>query len=88
MQVTGPSGTINNLRWYGDELTTANHAGLTGNPVDFENYTVGSPLAVTGSTTLANTDFGNYVVYQLTVATSASPGATNQENYTWLYDES
>jgi hypothetical protein len=49
---------------------------------------VGSPLAVTGSTTLANTDFGNYVVYQLTVATSASPGATNQENYTWLYDES
>lgn len=115
----GPTGTINNLRWYGDgsagwgtgvgcnvaqattyvqatgtlgetgtQLTTGNHSGLTGAPSNFTNYTSGSSLSVTGSTTAASTDFGNFVVYQLTVGTTASSGATNQETFTWLYDES
>jgi len=114
----GPTGTINNLRWYGDgsagwgtgvgckvaqatgyvqatgtqgttgnQLTTANHAGLTGAPVNFTNYTSGSPLSVTGSTSSANTNFGNFVVYQLEVGTTAGAGATSQESFTWLYDE-
>lgn len=116
---TGPTGTINNIRWYGDGsagwgtgvgcnvaqassyrqatgtqgvtgtvLNTTNHTGLTGAPQNFTTYTVGSPMSVTGSTSSSNTDFGNYVVYQLTVGTTASPGTTNQETFTWLYDES
>lgn len=114
----GPTGTINNLKWYGDgaagwgtgvgckvaqatayiqatgtqgvtgnELTTGNHAYLSAAPSNFTNYTSGSPLAVTGSTSSANTNFGNFVVYQLDVGTTASVGTTNQEAFTWLYDE-
>lgn len=115
----GPTGTINNLRWYcdgsntfgtgvgcnvaeadvyyqasgtvgvtGTEMTVGNHPGIVDGPAAFTSKTSGSPLGVTGSTTAANTDFGNYVIYQLTVDPSASAGATGSEQYSWLYDES
>jgi len=65
--------------------------GVTGDAMSggaaFETKTSGSPLTVTGTCTTANTDFGDYVVYQLTVGPTASAGVTGQETFTWLYDE-
>lgn len=119
---TGPAGTINNLRWYGDgsadwktgvgckvatappefvyyrdatgvqgesgtELTTENHAGIEAEPVDFTTYTAAAPLSLDGSTTEADTDFGSWVIYQLSVGTTATPGTTAKETFTWIYDE-
>jgi hypothetical protein len=83
VQATGSAGST------GNQLTTVAHTGLTGAPVDaFTNYpAAGTALAVTGSINAATGDFGNFVVYQLTVGTSAGPGATAMETFTWLYDE-
>lgn len=85
VQATGTSGTS------GNQLTTAAHTGSISTPVDpFASYGgVASALSITGSITYggATGQFGNYVVYQLAVASTASPGATNQETFTWLYDE-
>lgn len=82
VQATGTAGTT------GIQLTTGNHSGLSGSPVDAFSFTSGSPKSVTGSITNPSTgDFGNFMVYQLTVGTTASPGATGSETFTWLYDE-
>jgi hypothetical protein len=75
----------------GDELTDTNWSGGTLTPTDPANdnaftYTVGAPLSVTGSTTTTE-DFGNYVAYQITVASTASPGVVTAETVTWKYDE-
>ena len=70
----------------GDILNTTNYATLSATVVDCFSETSGAPLAVTGSTTTTG-DFGNFVVYQITVGTTASAGATAQETFTWLYDE-
>ncbi len=54
----------------------------------FTTYTSGSPLSVTGSISNPSTgDFGDFVSYQTTVGTTAGPGATGQETFTWVYDE-
>ena len=84
VQATGSAGST------GNQLTTVAHTGLSGAPVDaFTNYpAAGTALAVTGSINAATGDFGNFVVYQLTVGTTAGPGATAMETFTWLYDES
>lgn len=85
VQATGTAGTS------GNQLTTTAHTGSLSTPTDpFANYNVTTPLSITGSITYGAsfpTQFGNYVVYQLAVATTASPGATGQETFTWLYDE-
>jgi hypothetical protein len=70
----------------GDILNTTNYTGLAGAATDCFAETSGAPLAVTGSTTTTE-QFGDRVVYQLTVATTASAGTTGQETITWLYDE-
>lgn len=81
-QAGGTAGTS------GLQLTAAVNTGLYANPVDPFTYTVGSPLAVTGAITFNSVgQFGNYVVYQLVVTHGNSPGVTNQETFTWLYDE-
>jgi len=78
------TGTVGN----GTQLTTGNHGGLTGSPADAFTYTSASPLAVTGSVSNPSTgDFGNFVVYQVEVADTASAGTTGQETFTWKYDE-
>lgn len=70
----------------GDELTTGAYASLAGAPSDAFAYTSGSPLTVTG--TQAGTGaFGDRVVYQVVVASTAAPGATTQETITWKWDE-
>ena len=81
-QAIGTPGTT------GTVLSTGNYPSLTGAPVDFTTLISSAPLAVVGSITNPNTgDFGNFVVYQLTVGTTASAGVTAQETFTWLYDE-
>lgn len=80
VQATGTTGTT------GTQLTTGNYSTLAGAPVDPFTYTSGSPLAVTG-TTSATGQFGDRVVYQLVVGTTAASGATAQETFTWRYDD-
>lgn len=83
VQATGTAGVS------GNQLTTAAYTTLTSAPVDaFSNYpNATTNLAVAGSITATTGDFGNFVVYQITVGTTAGPGATAQETFTWLYDE-
>lgn len=73
----------------GNELTTGVHSGITGAPVDaFSNYpAAGTALAIAGSIVATTGDFANFAVYQITVTTTADPGPTVAETFTWLYDE-
>jgi len=80
VQATGTAGTS------GTQLTTGNYATLAGAPSDVFGYTSGSPLSVTGSTT-GTGQFGDRVVYQIEVGTTAASGATAQETFTWRYDD-
>lgn len=82
VQATGTPGVT------GTQLTTGVYATLAGAPSNAFAYTSGSPLSVPG--TLANPttgQFGDRVVYQLVVGTTAAPGATAAETFTWQYDE-
>ena len=81
VQATGTTGVT------GTQLTTGNYATLAGAPTDAFAYTSGSPLSVTGSTSTTG-QFGDRVVYQVEVGTTATPGATSAETFTWRYDES
>jgi hypothetical protein len=82
VQATGTAGTT------GTELTTGNHASLAGAPVDVFTHTTGSPKSVTGTISNPTTgDIGHQFVYQMVVASTASPGATPTETFTWRYDE-
>jgi len=85
-RASGVSGTS------GDQLDTTNYAAaggtLAGAPSDAFGYTSGSPLSVTGSISNPSTgDFGDFVVYQIEVISTAGPGASTQETLTWRYDE-
>ncbi len=80
VQATGTTGTT------GTQLTTGNYATLAGTPVDPFTYSSGSPLSVSGSATTTGA-FGDRVVYQLVVGTTAASGATAQETFTWRYDD-
>ncbi len=79
VQATGTTGTT------GTVLNTTNYSTVT-TPVDVFTFTSGSPKAVSGSTTTA-AKFGDRMVYQITVGTTASSGATAQETFTWQYDD-
>ena len=83
VQATGSTGVT------GTELNTSNYSTLSGAPVDaFSSYPNSTTnLAVGGSISAATGDFGNFVVYQISVDATASPGASNKETFTWLYDE-
>lgn len=80
VQATGTPGDS------GTQLTTGNHAGLSGAPVDAFTFTSGSPKSLTGSTSTTGL-FGDRMVYQIEVASTASSGATAQETFTWKYDD-
>lgn len=80
VQATGTVGTD------GTDLTTANHAGLTAAPVNPFTWTSASPKTLTGSTTTTGR-FGNIMVMQLIVASTASPGTSVAETFTFVYDE-
>lgn len=78
-QATGSAGD-------GTQLTTGNYASLYGAPSDAFSFTNSSPLAVTGSTSSTGL-FGDRVVYQIGVGSSAAAGATGVAHPTWSYDE-
>lgn len=81
-QATGTAGTT------GTELTVGNYATFTLGNANAFTYTSGSPLSVTGSTSSnATGQFGDRVVYQIEVGTTASPGASASETFTYRYDE-
>lgn len=85
VQATGTVGTS------GDQLTSTNYTGLAPTTPPTDNaftYTSSAPLSVTGSITNPSTgNFGNYVIFQYSVGTTASSGTSGQETYTWQYDE-
>lgn len=82
VQASGTAGTT------GIQLTTGNYATLAGAPTDAFAFTSGSPKSVTGSVSNPTTGaFGDRVVYQIEVGTTAAPGATASETFTWKYDE-
>lgn len=74
----------------GTELTVANYGNgstdLNAAPLDAFTFDSPSPLSVTGSTTTA-IEFGDRVVYQFDVGTTAGAGTTPSETVTWQYDE-
>ena len=50
-------------------------------------YTTASPLTIFAGSASSTGAFGSFVVYQVEVATTASPGPTPQETFTFTYDE-
>lgn len=85
-QAVGTPGTT------GTGLTKVNYdAGggtLAADPTNVFAFTAGAPLSVTGSLANPSTgDFGDFVVFQITVGSTAIPGASAQESFTWRYDE-
>ncbi len=75
----------------GTELNDTNYSNGTltpATPTDAFAEVTGAPLAVTGSTTTTGA-FGNVVVYQLTVLSTATPGTkpATPETITWRFDE-
>jgi hypothetical protein len=84
-QATGTPGTT------GTQLTVANYGNgttdLDAEPVDAFSLNSGAPLSVAGTVTNPLDEyFGSRVVLQVTVGTTAGPGATAQETMTWRYD--
>ena len=69
------------------ELTQANHTGLDAAPVDVTGLTSGSPRTIGGSIVATTGTFGDFFVYQFQVGSTAGAGATNQNTFTWQYDE-
>ncbi len=83
VQATGTTGT-------GDVLNTSNYSTLAGAASNAFAYTSGSPLSVTGSISNPSTgDFGDFVVSQIVVASTASVyvGSPPTETITWQFDE-
>jgi hypothetical protein len=85
-QATGTTGDT------GDELTVAAYGNgttdLDAAPVDAFGKTSGAPFAITGSITNPSTgNFGDLVVVQSAVISTASAGTTPTETITWKYDE-
>jgi hypothetical protein len=69
-------------------LTQANHTGLDEAPADVFTFTSASPKALVGTISNPGTgEFGDHWVYQTEVGTTAVPGATAQETFTWRFDE-
>lgn len=82
---TQASGTIGTT---GIQLTTGNYPSLTATPVDVFTFNSSVPDSIAGSLVNPGTgDFGNFFIYQIEVGTTASPGTTGQETFTWQYDE-
>lgn len=85
-QATGTTGE------FGDELTVAAYGNGTTDldfePTDAFAETSGAPLDVAGSINNPSTgNFGDLVVFQSEVASTASAGTTASETISWQYDE-
>ena len=81
IQATGVVGTS------GDQLTTAAYTTLYATPVDYSTFSVGSSLALAGTTSTV-AKVGDFVVLQYVVDSTASPGSTVQQLLYFQFDES
>lgn len=83
VQATGTVGTSGNV------LTSANYSSNLSPTaaVNAFQYTSSSPLSVNGSIGATTGDFGDFVIYQVAVVSTAGPGITTAETITWQYDE-
>ena len=77
----------------GTELTDTNYTGGTITPAipaddNAFAFVTGAPLSVAGSTTTTG-EFGELVIYQVKVGTTATPGTkpATPETITWRFDE-
>ena len=76
---TGSSGSLLNI---------TNHTGLiTGGTSPFTTYTSGGKLTIAGSIAATTGSFGNRLVYQLSVESTAGAGNTGEETFSWQFDE-
>jgi hypothetical protein len=72
----------------GTQLSTANHAGIAQEPVDAFAFTIDTPLSVPGSISNPSVgQFGSFVVFQVSVGPTATPGVSSEEQFIWSYDE-
>lgn len=73
----------------GQTLNTTNYANLSAAPVDVTTLTSSAPKALSGSlgAGITNQDFGDYFVYQLQVASTATVGTMTARTFTISYDE-
>lgn len=80
VQATGVVGTS------GDAVDGTSYPGTDGDWGPAFSCTSGSPLVVAGSQAGTGA-FGDLVVCQISVNSTAVPGATTQETITWKWDE-
>lgn len=82
VQATGTDGVT------GIILSVGNYATLAGAPTDMFAHVTGTPLAVAGSTGVTE-QFGDRVVFQVVVGTTATAGTkpATPETFTWRFDE-
>jgi len=80
IQATGTTGVT------GVELTTNSYSTLNSSPVNAFSFTANAPKSVSGSTQTTG-QFGDLVVYQIEVESSAIAGNTGTETFFWQYDE-
>ena len=83
---TGYTQATGTLGQTGTTLNATNYPTWTLGNANAFTYVTGSPLSVAGTTT-ATGQFGDRVVYQIGVDTTAASGATAQETFTWRYDD-
>lgn len=86
VQATGTPGTT------GNQLTSANYTSWDFNAVgsiatNSSNYTSGGTLSVSGSVGSTAVAFGDFVVYQVQVSSTAGPGPTTAKTVTYQFDE-
>lgn len=83
IQATGTAGTT------GNQLTSANYTSALSPSVATDAFakTSGAPISVAGSIGSVTGDFGDFVVYQVAVVSTAGPGTTTAETITWQFDE-
>lgn len=59
----------------------------SSSPPEVHSFQSNVPLSINGSISATTGAIGNYMIYQLSVGASATPGTTNPETFTWKYDE-
>ncbi len=79
-QATGTAGDTGLL------LDTNNYVSLAADPVSVFTFTSAAPNVIAGSTSTA-IEFGDRMVYQIDVISTAGPGVTPTETWTWRFDE-
>lgn len=83
ISATGTTGTT------GNQLTSANYTSALSPSIATDAFakTSAAPISVAGSIGSVTGNFGDYVVYQVAVISTAGPGVTTAETITWQYNQ-